>query len=134
MSMIMTSSGGSDITLRLKRGFDHVSNMVKEFEFKGRFYDLSASKAIFRARTYSHTTYSVSGGDYLNETRRKPTTKTRYPTLFDKWHGIFYMTMHAQIRLGMPSLYLPSLGSLGGKCPGWRQIRTGDLSVHRRPR
>ena len=27
----------------------------------------------------------------MNETRRKPTTGTRCPTLFDKWHGIFYM-------------------------------------------
>ena len=30
--------------------------------------------------------------DYLmNETRRKPTTGRQSPTLFDKWHGIFYM-------------------------------------------
>ena len=29
--------------------------------------------------------------DYLaNGTRRKPTTGTRCPTLFDKWHGIYY--------------------------------------------
>ena len=27
----------------------------------------------------------------MNETRRKPTTGTRCPTLFYKWHGIFYM-------------------------------------------
>ena len=30
--------------------------------------------------------------DYLmNETRRKPTTRRQPPSLFDKWHGIFYM-------------------------------------------
>ena len=29
------------------------------FEFEWRFYAQSASKAIFRARTYSHVTYSV---------------------------------------------------------------------------
>ena len=30
--------------------------------------------------------------DYLmNETRRKPTTGRQSPSLFDKWHGIFYM-------------------------------------------
>ena len=30
--------------------------------------------------------------DYLmNETRRKPTTGRQPPSLFDKWHGIFYM-------------------------------------------
>ena len=29
----------------------------------------------------------LGGDDYLiNETRRKPTTRTRCPTLFDKWH------------------------------------------------
>ena len=33
-------------------------------------------------REYSRITYSV---------RRKPTTGTRCPTLFDKWHGIFYI-------------------------------------------
>ena len=27
----------------------------------------------------------------MNETRRKPTTGRQSPTLFDKWHGIFYM-------------------------------------------
>ena len=31
--------------------------------------------------------------DYLmNETRRKPTTGRQPPSLFDKWHGIFYMS------------------------------------------
>ena len=27
----------------------------------------------------------------MNKTRRKPTTGRQSPTLFDKWHGIFYM-------------------------------------------
>ena len=27
----------------------------------------------------------------MNETRRKPTTGTQSPSLFDKCHGIFYM-------------------------------------------
>ena len=27
----------------------------------------------------------------MNETKRNPTTGTRCPTLYDKWHGIFYM-------------------------------------------
>ena len=27
----------------------------------------------------------------MNETRRKPTTGTRCPALFEKWHGIFYV-------------------------------------------
>ena len=27
----------------------------------------------------------------MNETRRKPTTGRQPPSLFDKWHGIFYM-------------------------------------------
>ena len=33
-----------------------------------------------------------SHDDYLmNETRRKPTTGRQSPSLFDKWHRIFYM-------------------------------------------
>ena len=50
-----------------------------------------------------HITYSVGDDDYLmNETRRKPTTRTRCSTLFDKWHGIFYMpiTQSWTIRVG----------------------------------
>ena len=36
--------------------------------------------------------FQSSDDDYLiNVTRRKPTTGTRCPTLFDKWHGIFHM-------------------------------------------
>ena len=27
----------------------------------------------------------------MNETRRKPTTGRQSPSLFDKWHGVFYM-------------------------------------------
>ena len=27
----------------------------------------------------------------MNETRRTPTTGRQSPSLFDKWHGIFYM-------------------------------------------
>ena len=48
--------------------------------------DPRLSKAIFRARTYDCITYSVQ-----NETRRKPATGRQPPSLFDKWHGIFYM-------------------------------------------
>ena len=47
----------------------------------GGGYAQSASEAIFRA------------DDHLtNETRRKPTTVRQSPSLFDKWHGIFYMS------------------------------------------
>ena len=43
-----------------------------------------------------------SGDDYLmNETRRKPTTGRRCPTLFDKWPGIFYMPSR-RTRLDIP--------------------------------
>ena len=30
----------------------------------------------------------------MNETRRKPTTRTRYPAPFDKWLGVLYMPSH----------------------------------------
>ena len=53
------------------------------------FYALSASKAIFRARTYNCNLFSPVM--MMNESRRKPTTGRQSPSLFDKWHGIFYM-------------------------------------------
>ena len=67
--------------------------MVREFEFEWGFYALSASKAIFRARIYNCITYSVRWWWLLVEWnyRRKPTTGRQSPSLFDKWHGIFYM-------------------------------------------
>ena len=76
---------------------------------------LSASKAIFRARTYSHTIYS-------HETSRKPTIRTRYPTLFDKWHGVFYMPSRTDTDGHRPisrPLFTQSW-TTGGKpkCPG----------------
>ena len=48
-------------------------------------------KAIFRARTYNNL-FSPVTMIILDERnyRRKPTTGTRCPTLFDKWHGILY--------------------------------------------
>ena len=54
-----------------------------------RFSALSASKAIFRARTYNCNLFNPVM--MMNETRRKPTTGRQSPPLFDKWHGIFYM-------------------------------------------
>ena len=46
----------------------------------------------FNASATARVCYGYGDDDYLmNETRRKPTTGTRCPTLFDKWHGIFYM-------------------------------------------
>ena len=37
----------------------------------------------------------------MNETRRKPTARTRCPTLFDKWHWILYMSSRTD-RLDIP--------------------------------
>ena len=45
-----------------------------------------------RPRTYSHNLFRPVM--MMNETRRKPTTGTRCPTLFVKWHRIFYMPSH----------------------------------------
>ena len=55
----------------------------------------------------------------MNQTRT-PTTRTRCPTLFDKWHGM-PIRRHGWTYQG---LYLPSYGPLGGKskCSGTRQI------------
>ena len=53
----------------------------------------SASEAIFRARVYSHNLFSpvMMIDCFLKETRRKPTTGRQSPSLFHKWHRIFYM-------------------------------------------
>ena len=51
----------------------------------------------------------------MNERRRKPTTGTRCPrpTLFDKWHGIFYIPV-AQTRLDIPRPLFLVLSLSGG--------------------
>ena len=57
-----------------------------------------------------------SGDDYLmNETRRKASTRTRHPTLFDKWHGIFYICLVAQTRLDIPRPLITQSWTTGGK-------------------
>ena len=44
---------------------------------------------------YCHRHHRHQYHHYLiNETRRKPTTRIRCPTLFDKWHGIVYAQSH----------------------------------------
>ena len=83
------------------------------------FYALLASKAIFRARTYSHII--ISDDDYLmNETRRKPTAMIRCPTLFDKGHGILAV---AQTPLDIARPLFTRSWTTGGKskCSGTRQ-------------
>ena len=60
-----------------------------EFEFEwgggGGVYALSASKAIFRVRTYNCIAYIQSGDDdyLMNETKRKPTTGRQSPSRCD---------------------------------------------------
>ena len=66
----------------------------------------------------------------MNGTRREPTTGTRCPTLFKKWHGILYMPSRTA---GHTKAFIyPFMGHWGGesKCSGTRQIQTADLSVH----
>ena len=82
----------------------------------------------------------------MNETRRKPSTGTQCPTLFDKWHGTFYMPSRTdtaghtkafdypvtQTRLDIPRPLITQSWTTGGKskCSGTSQILTADLSVH----
>ena len=49
----------------------------------------------------------------MNETRRKPTTGTWCPTLFDKWHGILSLPSHTDT--GWHTIWLPSHGPLWGR-------------------
>ena len=62
--------------------------------------------------------YLIRFGDdhyLMKETRRKPTTRTRCPTLFDKWHGICYRPIPTATHSGWTyeGLYLPNHGLLG---------------------
>ena len=50
----------------------------------------------------------------MNETRRKPTTGTRCPTLFHKWHGIFYMPSHTDTAGHTKALIYPVMDHRGG--------------------
>ena len=99
-----------------------------------------------QANFNKQTVILMSGDDdyLMNETRRKPTTGTRSPTLFDTWHRIFYMlsradtaglnkTFHypvAQTRLGIIKAFDYPVRDHCENCPGTRQILTPDLSVH----
>ena len=89
--------------------------MLSQFEFEWRIYALSAYNRPSLGREHTVIALIQSGDDdyLMNETRRKPTTATRCPTLFDKWHGIFYAQSH---RHGWTyqGLYLPRHGPLGG--------------------
>ena len=64
-----------------------------------RCYALSASKVIFRARTYTVITCSVRWWWSKNDTSRRPTTGTRCPTLFDTGSIICLV---AETRLDIP--------------------------------
>ena len=85
--------------------------LVMEFEFEcggggggGGGFTPSRHLRPSSGREYiqSYTLIQSGDDDYLmNETRRKPTTGRQSPSLFDKWHGIFYMPI-AQTRLDIP--------------------------------
>ena len=64
----------------------------------------------------------------MNETRKKPTTRTGSPTLFNKWHRIFYMPDTYRYSWTYQSPWLPSHGSLGGTQSGQFPMR-GRLST-----
>ena len=67
----------------------------------------------------------------MNETRWKPTTGTRCPTLFDKWDRDRICPV---AWLDIPRPLFTHSWTTGGKseCSGTRQIQTADLSVHSR--
>ena len=111
--------------------FHNASRVVSWFVLKSlcgphKLYTQSAPKVIF---------IHSGDDDYLmNETRRKPTTRRQSPSLFDKWHGIYYM--HAQShRHGCTyqGLWLPSREELGGKpkcsAPGGLEPTAHRLTV-----
>ena len=64
-----------------------------------------------------HTLVLIQSGDddyLINETMRKPTTGTRCPTLFGKWHRTFYMPSHTDT-VGHTKAFIESvMDYLGG--------------------
>ena len=51
----------------------------------------------------------------MNKTRMKPTTGRQSPSLFDKWHGIFYMPSRTDTAEDTNAFITQSCGALGGK-------------------
>ena len=58
-------------------------------------------------REHTVITYSVGRSLLMNETRRKPAAGTGCPTLFDKWHGIFYMPSRKDMAGHIRAFYHP---------------------------
>ena len=102
-----------------------------------RFYNLSASKAIFRSRTCTQQSYlpQSSHDDYfMNQTRRKPTTRTWCPTLFNKWQRIFYKPSHTDMARYTKVFYYPVMGHGGGgegqSAPAQGRLNTPTTRLH----
>ena len=72
----------------------------------------------------------------MYETRRKPTTRTQCPTLFDKWHRIFYMASRTEMAGHTKAFDYPVMDHWGESQSALtqRHIRTVDLSVHSQTR
>ena len=77
--------------------------------------------------------------EYPNETRRS-TTGTRCPTLFNKWHGTFYMPSRTDTAGYTKAFIYPAMDHWGGEAYGWpfmpfltrwnlqrSRVRTGQL-------
>ena len=104
--------------------------------------DFTSCRSLRPSSGRQHTVvYLIQSGDddyLMNETRMEPTTGTRYPSLFDKWHRIF-LYMPSRIDTAVHTkvfIYGPQSWTTGGKskCSCTRQIRTADLTVHSRTR
>ena len=81
-------------------------------------------------REHTVISYSVRWGWFLmNETRRKPTTGTRCPTLLAKWYGIFLYARSHRHGWTYQDLWLGSHGSLPGPPARWNlsYMRDEDL-------
>ena len=93
-----------------------------------RLYALSAAKNI-------QSLFIQSGNiDYLiNETRRKPATATRYPTLFDKGHGIFYMPSRTDTAGHTKAFDYPVMGHGGGGNSRWSFFFRCESEANRQP-
>ena len=87
---------------------------------------MSASKArLIQGENIYRVINSVryNDGYLINECRRKPTTGTRCPTFFDKWHRNFYMTSRTDTD-GHTKAFLPSYGSPGGVKVLWQKAHS----------
>ena len=83
-----------------------------------------------REHTIVYNVYSLDDNDYLMETRRKPPTGRQSPSLFNKWHGIFYMPSRIDTAGHTKAFDYPVAEHWGAEMFSPARTRTDNTSAH----